>query len=218
MGDTISVTCPDCDKAMNVPAAAEGKKIRCKGCGATFPVKSSKPSGKAPAGKDKAKAQLPAKAAGKAPASYKKVADDDDENPNPYTITKTELGNRCPHCAKEMEEGDIICLNCGYNTQTRVRIDVQRTYVNTPGQQFLWLLPGILCIVGILALIGFDIWFLFGLRDTWKSWDEDMPKSFSGGVRTFVTIGCVFTMYLLGRFAVKRLIFNPVRPESVRYR
>src|SRR5437762_3454300 len=36
MPATITVICPECDKEMKAPAEAEGKKIKCKGCGKTF--------------------------------------------------------------------------------------------------------------------------------------------------------------------------------------
>ena len=34
-----------------------------------------------------------------------------------------------------MEEEDVVCLNCGYNTQTRQHIRTERTFANTPGEQ-----------------------------------------------------------------------------------
>ena len=42
MADTIPVTCPECDKSMQVPAKLAGKKIRCKGCETTITVPAPK--------------------------------------------------------------------------------------------------------------------------------------------------------------------------------
>ena len=44
---------------------------------------------------------------------------------------------RCPHCTKELEPGAIICLWCGYNTQTRVLGQTTKTVEKTGGEHFL---------------------------------------------------------------------------------
>src|SRR5262249_35328875 len=73
MADTISISCPDCKKQMKAPAHLEGKKVRCKECGATFAVKAPAPARAAPEpkpapAKDKVK---PAKGGGKPAAPAK---------------------------------------------------------------------------------------------------------------------------------------------------
>jgi hypothetical protein len=148
------------------------------------------------------------------PAAKKKLLDEDQ---NPYGLTQMELASRCPHCAKELEEDAVICLHCGYNTQTRARAQTVRTYTNTATDQFMWLLPGILCCVAILALIGFDAWFWFGLQSVWDDWDSGMSKSFSMGVRVWVLVMTLFACWLLGKFAFKRLVLNAIRPEQEKH-
>src|SRR4051794_36128687 len=124
MPASITVVCPECDKEMKAPADAEGKKIRCKGCGASFvalpgvdeideieeieeEAPKKKPAAKKPV---PAKKPEPKKPEAK-PAGKKK---DDDEDANPYGMTFEDLSARCPECANAMESEDaVICLHCG---------------------------------------------------------------------------------------------------------
>ena len=51
---------------------------------------------------------------------------DDEEDANPYGVTALDTAPRCPDCANEMESEDaIICLHCGYNSRTRVKIEAR---------------------------------------------------------------------------------------------
>jgi hypothetical protein len=138
-----------------------------------------------------------------------------DRDGNPYGITTLDLSPRCPHCAKEMEDEEaIVCLHCGYNTQTRLHARTMHIYHTTSGDRLRWLLPGILCVLLILALIGFDVWFVFGLQSTWDSWDDSMGhESFSRGARVFGVLITVFVMWHAARFAFLRLILHPTPPE-----
>ncbi|MGE3805856.1 MAG: hypothetical protein AB7K24_14365 [Gemmataceae bacterium] len=141
------------------------------------------------------------------------------EESNPYGLTNIEEGYRCPHCAKEMEEGDIVCLHCGYNTQTREHGKTKRVFDITSQDRFQWLLPGMLCVAAVLALIGFDIFFWIGLKSSWwDPMDEFMEnKSFSMGLRVWELIFSLWLMWLAGKFAFNRLIVNPNPPEVERY-
>src|SRR5260370_30925975 len=87
MADTVTVSCPECDKKIKVPEDALGKKIRCKGCDEVFVAKA--PGRQAPAKK------APAKSAAKAPkpAPRKKPADAEREETNPYGVTDESLGH-----------------------------------------------------------------------------------------------------------------------------
>jgi len=115
-----------------------------------------------------------------------------------------------------MEEEDIICLNCGYNTQTRAHIRTERTYANTPGDVFAWLLPGILCVVGIFCIIGFDLFWWFGLEPYfWEPMDKFFEfSSISTGIKTWEVVISLFVMWFMGKYAFKRLILNPTPPEA----
>jgi hypothetical protein len=197
-----------------------GKKVRCKFCQASFVA--SKPTGKAPAGKP---AKPPAGKSAKPPAgkpgkSGKPHLDDDDEDPNPYGVTSQDLAYRCPECANEMESEDaIICLHCGYNTRTRERAKTRKVEDTTGGDYFLWLLPGVACALVVLAIIGFNVWYLMKI-------DEVVDKEGTwygaalchGGIKTWVVIMSLGLIWLAGKFAVKRLILHFHPPEVEHYK
>lgn len=226
MAGVIQITCAKCDRSMKVPAEGVGKKIRCKGCGHAFIIEDPAARKKKPPAQ---KAAKPAKA--KKPA---RAAVDDDEDANPYGITDEDLTPRCPECANEMESEDaVICLHCGYNTQTRTHVSTKRVYEPTGGEKFLWLLPGILCVVGIFVLIGYDVFHHFALPgicfDEWdKLIDEGKSRSeaigevdwwafiFHPGFELWIFIISAFGCYSLGKFAVKRLVYNNKPPERVK--
>ncbi len=217
MPSTILVHCPDCDKEMNVPAKLEGKKIRCKGCGETFVVRATpkaavKPAKKKAAESKAVQAKAPAKPAKPAPAGQ-----DEEEGSNPYGVTEESLAARCPHCAQEMESEDaVICLHCGYNTMTRERINTTMTVEHTAGDWILWLLPGIVCILVIFGCIGNIVFLFVWLNDVIEAnqnaWWAFAPRSF----QLWGTIFNLFVIFFAGRFAIKRLIFNPRPPEKIK--
>jgi DNA-directed RNA polymerase subunit M/transcription elongation factor TFIIS len=195
MAATITITCPECDKQIKAPAEVVGKKVRCKACGHVFPVKAPG----APA----------AKAAAAPPP---KPHDEDDEGSDPYGVSDLKLTARCPNCAYEMEsEESVICLHCGYNTQSRLQARLKKTHDVTGLDYFLWLLPGISCIIGIILLIVWDIWFCTEIEDLVK--DEWYEFVGAAAVRLWQTIGSIFIMFGLLMFAIKRLIFNYTPPE-----
>lgn len=243
MATTILITCPSCKKQLKVPSAIQGKKVRCKECGAAIRVGTVATDEDA---KDKAAASAPEKAAPKyetsdGPMLYgfmsdssaettavakpetkekkpetkpKRIGDADDENP--YDITALDESSRCPHCAKEMESTDaIICLHCGYNTQTRMNVGHKRVYATTFWDWCKWLGPGVFCVLLIGGLIGFDYWFVVGLKESvWDGWDKSLEHtSFSQGVRLWVVVMTVWVMWKSGKFAFNRLILNPRPPE-----
>jgi uncharacterized protein YbaR (Trm112 family) len=238
MAATILVHCPQCKKPLNLPETLAGKKIRCKDCGTVFPVvKEAAPKPVAAPAKAAAEEEegvgtygfaaadqptpVPAPAPPPPPppppaaARGRKGKKDDEDDPNPYGVTDVDLAPRCPHCAKEMESAEaIICLHCGYNTHSRKKADTKRIIDTTGQDQFMWLLPGILCIFGILFVVGFDVFFLFGLRGTWNYLSEEVLHSLSVGIRVWVVGASLFVIYKCGKFAVKRLILHPVPPEE----
>jgi DNA-directed RNA polymerase subunit RPC12/RpoP len=236
MAATISISCPKCKKQLNLPETLKGKKIRCKDCGTVFPVEVGKPAAKPAAAKTAAGDDEGGGAYGfmaddapvappppppsppkPAPATKGKKGkgDDDEDGANPYGVTETDLTPRCPHCAKEMESAEaIICLHCGYNTQTRVKPQVKRVYDITPQDRTMWIIPGIVNVFLIFFLIGLDIFFLYGLDKTWEWLDNETTEALSKGIRTWFVGGSLFAMWKCGRFAVHRLIIQPVPPEE----
>src|SRR6476659_6476046 len=153
---TIEFSCPKCEKQIKAPADLVGKKIRCKECLHVFVVKKSaviktadKPAEKVGKGgkADAAKGQKGAVAV--------KADDPADEDGKAYGVTDHDFMPRCAYCAKELEEeGQVVCLNCGYNHRTRERINVAKTYEPTGGEWFIHLLPGIVCALVTLMLLG----------------------------------------------------------------
>ncbi len=138
-----------------------------------------------------------------------------DDESNPYGVTDIDLARRCPYCAHEMDEEDVICLNCGYNTQTRKHHETQRTYANTSGEVFMWLLPGILCVLGIFALIGLDLFWWFGLQSNWwNTVDGWEVPNLSYGIRVWGVVVSLYFIYRQAKFAFQRLILHPTPPEE----
>jgi DNA-directed RNA polymerase subunit M/transcription elongation factor TFIIS len=210
MATSYVIACPDCGKQIKVTAQAVGKKIRCKQCQATFPVAESK--------------LRPAdgpKPAGKKPSA---IDDEDEDGGKPYALAKDQDDlPRCPHCAKELESADArICLNCGYNMLTRQRFQTKAVHEATGEDKFKWLLPGILCVIGIIIVITVSIicvvktteWMKGGLfHDTEDGKDKFMIHP--GCFKLFNGLLSAFICFHLGKFAYRRLVLNPEPPEQV---
>jgi ribosomal protein S27E len=246
MATTFVIACPDCGKQVKVSEEHVGKKVKCKGCGTVYPVKAP---GGAPAAARKGPPPTPGKAKAtqakvtKAappdeeeeraappppadePAAGYKYVDDDEEGPKQYTLAKTDDHlPRCPYCAKEMESAEArICLNCGYNTRTRVRPEVKQVYAHSFGEMFLWLLPGILTILLMIGELVFFIFFCMKiegwLEDTWIEDAKGPPAEYIGGLgppfmRVYLGLLIVGSYVPLVRFAWKRLVRNNKPPET----
>ncbi len=201
MAKSFLLSCPSCKKQLKAPADLLGKKIRCKGCKTVFTVKD--PEG------EKAVAEAPIKFAD----------DDEEEGPaKPYGIVDTELGHRCPHCAGEMEEGDVICLHCGYNTETRERHSTKRVIEPTGGDYFVWLLPGIACVVLVLFCISWDvfqlIYFINYRREHIANEDDRMYVNCGLCCTIWTFVISAYVIFKAARFAILRLILHPKPPEK----
>jgi DNA-directed RNA polymerase subunit M/transcription elongation factor TFIIS len=224
MADTITIACPECEKKMTAPAAVAGKKVRCKACGHAFAAKALpvKPAADKPEAKKKpAPAKPPANKPDPAKAAKPKppVDDDEDDDGKPYIPTDMSFAPRCPDCANEMEsETAIICLHCGYNTQTREKSKFRKVHDTTGGDVFTWLLPGIICAVVVVALITWDVLYCV-LINEWVSEEDSWYLSMwrSLGIKLWMVIVSLFFIYLAGKFAVKRLILDNKPPEIERY-
>lgn len=202
MADTITIICPECEKAIKAPADVIGKKIRCKGCGETFTAKASKEASKGikPA-KDK-------------PADKKKPAKDqpEEEEGGAYGLIEEYLGARCPECAEKMGDEDVICLACGYSTITRTKPQVKKVREITGGDIFLHLLPGILCATAGLTLLSCVVSFWIEVLFFYEMPEEIRSDRFyrSSTYCCFVwpTIFQIWLIYKATRFAIRRLIYN----------
>jgi hypothetical protein len=197
MAETITIICPECEKSIKAPETVVGKKIRCKGCGETFTAKAPKATGK------------PAK-----PIKLKEE-EEEGEGEGSYGVTEEYLGPRCPDCANAMEEGDIVCLHCGYNTNTRTKPQRKKVRDVTGGDIFLWLLPGILCAIASTLLLGLIIFFilwLIAVRSLAGEYDS-YQISCASCCLLWPTILMIWLLYKSTRFAIKRLIFDNKPPE-----
>jgi hypothetical protein len=208
MADTILLSCPKCNKQLRTPANLQGKKIRCKACGHVFLAKADSQERPTQAGSAKGKAKGPAK---------KAAQSDLEPDFNPYAVTDVDLSTRCPHCAGEMESEDaVICLHCGYNTQTRDRVQMRTTYATTGFDIFLWLLPGIVCALVFFSFIGFIIFLVLWLKDIVEANKEAWWVFGLKAMQVWGTVFSLFIMFFCGRFAIKRLIMNPKPPERLK--
>ena len=237
MPATITIACPECDKQMKAPAAAEGKKVRCKACGATFvavveldevdevdeveevPVR--KPAKKAPpppARKAPAPppAAPPAKKGAPAAPSSKQAEEDED---NPYGLTYEDLSARCPECANLMASEDAkVCLYCGFNTETRERSRTRKVKEQTGLDVFLWLLPGILSALAVVLMVAWII-IHWGPLINWLGLDPEKDKetwifmAVALYTKIWTTVILAFLIFNAGYFAIKRLAINYTPPE-----
>ena len=125
-----------------------------------------------------------------------------------------DLAPRCPFCAHEMESADaVICLRCGYNIQTRARVETKLTIETTSADYFQWWLPAFVCIFGILLLIGWNVLFILLIAPGLK--EDSVFFLISGGwAKVWQAIISAFLCFFMGKFAVQRLIFNPTPPEK----
>ncbi|MFO0880592.1 MAG: MJ0042-type zinc finger domain-containing protein [Gemmataceae bacterium] len=225
MADTITLICPECDKQLRVSEDLVGKKVRCKGCDATFvaraPGKSGSKSVKAEPSRDtKAKAPAGKAPAAKAPAAKPKAepakpAPIDDPfaaDNTPFGVREEYLGRRCPDCANAMEDDDRICLHCGYDTVSRQRARTRKVQEVTGFDVFLWLLPGILCALLVFSILGgLTYYWLAVSRETFG----DAWYDFLGGLgmKVYTSVIGVGIIYKAGRFAIIRLCIHYLPPE-----
>src|SRR5262245_16137731 len=106
MAGELKVTCGQCRKVMQVPEVLAGKRIKCRGCSSTLMVPKPAP---------------PKAAAAAAPLKPGEVF----EKAVAYGVEKLDEQVRCAFCANDLEDGQVVCLKCGYNMQTRERHGVR---------------------------------------------------------------------------------------------
>jgi hypothetical protein len=186
---------------MKAPADAEGKRVRCKACSHIFVIpKGAVTTGPRTSGQPSA------------PAKPAKTYADDEGDGKPYGVTTLDLTPRCPDCAGLMEEGAIVCLECGYNTMSRERRRTVKTEDLTDRDYYLWRLPGILCVGGIMTFIAFAVWWCLYIYGIAK--DADQEWIGHNGIKLWMVIGCIFGVFFCGKFAFKRLILHPTPPDK----
>ncbi len=217
---SIVVKCPECDKTIKGPADLAGKKIRCKDCGHTFLVPRPEVEKAKPAARSSPPAKKGQSGPKPAPPSPKPGSGSNllDEEAKPYSVSDMEFLPRCPYCAQELESDDaIVCLHCGYNTRTRERHESRKILETSGLDVFLWLLPGILCAIGVLLCIGILVtfWLVFPRLET--DLGEQWYSIFFGlWARIWGSVIVLFVGFFLTKFALRRLIFNNKPPEVIK--
>jgi DNA-directed RNA polymerase subunit RPC12/RpoP len=216
MAVTTVISCPACAKRFKGRPELKGKKVRCPACAHTFLVEdvATDPGATDDEPPPAPKARPPAKPKPAAkPAAPPPALEDEDDDPNPYGVTTADMAPRCPHCANEMESADaIVCLFCGYNTQTRQIGQTKTVVQTTTGEHFMWLLPGLLSGLGIVFLSIFCLFFCLALPDMiQRSWMSFLDHE---SMRMWITLIALAIMWPAGFFAHKRLIMQPRPPEQ----
>jgi predicted Zn finger-like uncharacterized protein len=207
----IDIACPNCGNQRSVSDDLAGKKIKCMKCQTVFTVKGPPPK---PAAKPAAKpAPAPAKPAVRV-AKPIKPKDEEDENPNPYTMVEENLAARCPFCAMLLDPPDaLICLHCGYHMEKRRRVESKQTYERTAGDYFIWHLPTIGCFIAVLVLIGIDVYCLMHMSGWVHDWDiEELVPA--GCFSTWIVVISMLFIFLAGRLVFRRLVYRFAPPEK----
>jgi hypothetical protein len=105
-----AVKCPKCGQPLKIPAAGGAPASEAPSAAAKKPAGAASPTKTATP-----KPQTPKPT----PAPVSAVADIFDE----IGIAGSKTGIRCPNCNADMQPGAVICITCGYNTQTKKKIE-----------------------------------------------------------------------------------------------
>ena len=225
MAAVLNVTCPNCGKALKVPAELEGKRVKCKGCDKPFPVAAPKPAAKAPPPAEASGAR-PEPPAAASPDRYKVTWDDEADNDGSAVgVIKEEDVPRCPHCAKELNPPDaVVCVNCGFNSRTRSKAETRKVYEPTGAEWASHLFPGVAAVTAVVVLMVLDVVCAFNMR-SWMEGGmlEDDAVGLDGKKKMYVSPGAFIMFVLFGsivaiaplaRIGFKRLFVNYLPEEK----
>jgi hypothetical protein len=208
------ITCPACTKKFKGKEGIEGKRIKCPLCSTPFVVPADGGAQvKAGPGKE-GSFQLKQQAeAAPAQGHQRVVWTKEDEDGTPYQMGEFDESPRCPNCAKLLEHAKaVICLHCGYNTQTREWGQTVRAMSVTGGQHFVHLLPGFFFLFMLLLLIVGILFFSINLppiiAGTWASFLDHES------MRMWIILVAMAAMWAFGTLAFRRLVLYPKPKEK----
>jgi uncharacterized Zn ribbon protein len=179
---TIKIVCPKCKKEYNVPENLRGKKFSCKNCQELIAIED--------------------------------VEDEWAKDKKGYVLSASDTAAipRCPHCANELEsEKQKICLKCGFNLRTRMKLNTRVLEAVTTGDRMGWLGPGFAAAGVALFLVLYILVLWTGIPSLGFMCCEWMQTI--EFCKVYLSVGCAFGIFFLTRFAIHRLYINPEPPE-----
>ncbi|MGF1578670.1 MAG: hypothetical protein ACFCD0_04835 [Gemmataceae bacterium] len=224
MAKATAIHCPYCGKGFKANPKMFGKKTRCKGCEEIFVVEppeefeEEEETSVQSASKKRASSSVRTSkvSSGILPEDEPEEDDDDDEGGDPYGVTTLDLTPRCPNCANPLEsEESIICLYCGYNTQTRTWGKTKQVYESTGQDYFLWWLPAFMSLFAIILMMLVILWYCVVVpRVPWVVGSQYYNWMIHESLRMWSVMILLSIMWGLGLFVYNRLIVNPIPPEK----
>lgn len=125
----IKVRCGNCEAGFQAKDELAGRRVKCPKCKQPLTIPAAKAtsgkatSGKVPAGKTAASKTPASKKPRPAPvaAAQNPLLDLLDE----HQIKSVAQGPICDNCAAELFPGAIVCIECGYNTETGAQLQTE---------------------------------------------------------------------------------------------
>jgi hypothetical protein len=244
MVSKMMITCTGCNKESMGPVTLQGKTIKCKACGTVFTVPAATgiktSAAEARRRESEPEPVMEVEQAEDDVAAFAVKAEEEEEDgpaKNPYGITEVTFAPRCPNCAEDMEEGDVVCLHCGYNIETREKFKTVKTVELTTGDWIMWLLPGILCVfVDLFLIVNFLVHHylmprIVFTKEEYTTWSKELGEHgrfaasgseslpffsyvFHPGIEPWILVMYLFFGFFATRFAIRRLILHPTPPEK----
>ncbi|HYV34959.1 MAG TPA: hypothetical protein VE988_04590 [Gemmataceae bacterium] len=195
-----TIACPKCSQTFRSSDDVIDTRIRCPLCGVAFVVEEFVSDDAPPIARAKPKAK----------------SAEGEQDKNPYGVTDISIKARCPNCANEMASEDaIICLYCGYNTQTRTLGKTKKVVHQTGVDKAAWLWPGIGAVIGIFYLVLQQICFILWFGADAKGTNSTvLSLLFNEPIYIWTTLIVIAVIWKLGQFAFNRLILEPTPPEQ----
>lgn len=114
----INVVCP-CGQKLSAKDSLAGKTVKCPKCGKPLRIGSGDSSATS-VGAKRGPAQ------GHNRPTHDPIGDLLDE----VGITVSRTGRRCPDCGSDMTKEAVICIECGYHTETGRRLKTRRDIID----------------------------------------------------------------------------------------